>query len=338
MQHVNRRWWERFRCVSAGHLGQVSPTASVITSPGTNTSRPNEKPDAALPTLPARRPLGGRHSHPGGHRGSRLDPSRQEAAGCGRSPEGGRQALRRSDGGAPSQSSWFKSAHGLSAACPPPKGLGLPDCGASSGRQAAHLSTPVERSALALHGAKATSPAQPRQSSGHLPVPMEGASPFMNREKGLLGGGGPSEGAVELPSRSILPACCRNFSRSRDSRPNCSLCARHFSSSSRTRHCGRGARSQPAPGGGGARVRGSAPCPCVLRAMCACGLCARVCMCRERARVHCGHLCACRGACVCAVVRVHVSCVGQAASSLHMEQRRVTPSLPHSLAVGQVPS
>lgn len=93
--------------------------------------------------------LGGRHSHPGGHRGSRLDPSRQEAAGCGRSPEGGRQALRRSDGGAPSQSSWFKSAHGLSAACPPPKGLGLPDCGASSGRQAAHLSTPVERSALA---------------------------------------------------------------------------------------------------------------------------------------------------------------------------------------------
>lgn len=63
-----------------------------------------------------------------------------------------------------------------------------------------------------------------------------------------------------------------------------------------------------------------------------------VCMCRERARVHCGHLCACRGACVCAVVRVHVSCVGQAASSLHMEQRRVTPSLPHSLAVGQVPS
>lgn len=190
----------------------------------------------------------------------------------------------------------------------------------------------------ALHGAKATSPARPRQGSGHLPVPMEGASPFMNRGKGLLGGGGPSEGAVELPSRSILPACCRNFSRSRDSRPNCSLCARHFSSSSRTRHCGRGARSQPAPGGGGARVRGSAPCPCVLRAMCACGLCARVCMCRERARVHCGHLCACRGACVCAVVRVHVSCVGQAASSLHMEQRRVTPSLPHSLAVGQVPS
>lgn len=190
----------------------------------------------------------------------------------------------------------------------------------------------------ALHGAKATSPARPRQGSGHLPVPMEGASPFMNREKGLLGGGGPSEGAVELPSRSILPACCRNFSRSRDSRPNCSLCARHFSSSSRTRHCGRGARSQPAPGGGGARVRGSVPCPCVLRAMCACGLCARVCMCRERARVHCGHLCACRGACVCAVVRVHVSCVGQAASSLHMEQRRVTLSLPHSLAVGQVPS
>lgn len=152
----------------------------------------------------------------------------------------------------------------------------------------------------ALHGAKATSPAQPRQGSGHLPVPMEGASPFMNRGKGLLGGGGPSEGAVELPSRSILPACCRNFSRSRDSRPNCSLCARHFSSSSRTRHCGRGARSQPAPGGGGARVRGSAPCPCVLRAMCACGLCACVVS---------AHVCIV-GICVHVVVRVcALSCV-----------------------------
>lgn len=67
---------------------------------------------------------------------------------------------------------------------------------------------------------------------------MEVASPFMYCGKGLPGAKGTSSKATELlPSRSILPVCCRNFSRSRDKRLNCSLCTRHFSSSSRTLDC-----------------------------------------------------------------------------------------------------
>ena len=88
-----------------------------------------------------------------------------------------------------------------------------------------------------------SSPSRLRQEGGrekrgrHLPFPMEGASPFMNLGKDLLGDEGTSREATGLlPSRSILPACWRNCSRSRDSRLNCSLCVRHFSSSSRTLH------------------------------------------------------------------------------------------------------
>lgn len=126
MQPVNRRWWERFRCVS------VKPRPGFTNSLCDHLAWDEHEPPQCEARRPAPHPaceaplLGGRHSHPGGHRGSRLDPSRQEAAGCGRSPEGGRQALRRSDGGAPSQSSWFKSAHGLSAACPPPRVSAFP--------------------------------------------------------------------------------------------------------------------------------------------------------------------------------------------------------------------
>lgn len=69
---------------------------------------------------------------------------------------------------------------------------------------------------------------------------MEGARPFTNRGNGLPGSAGTSRAGTEPPpSRSILPACCRNCSRSRDSRLHCSLCARHLSSSSRTLHCER---------------------------------------------------------------------------------------------------
>ena len=75
--------------------------------------------------------------------------------------------------------------------------------------------------------------------SRHSPDPMEGARPFMNCGKGLPGDEGPSREVTEPPSRSTLPACCRNVSRPRDSRLNCSLCARHLSSSSRTLHCER---------------------------------------------------------------------------------------------------
>lgn len=63
--------------------------------------------------------------------------------------------------------------------------------------------------------------------------------------KGLPGTKGTSSKATELPpSRSIFPVCCRNFSRSRDNRLNCSLCTRHFSSSSRTLDCTTGHRSE----------------------------------------------------------------------------------------------
>lgn len=73
--------------------------------------------------------------------------------------------------------------------------------------------------------------------SRRLPLPMEGASPFMKLRKGLPGDEGTSR---ELPPcRSISPACSRSRPRSRDSRLNCSLCARHFSSSSRALRCAR---------------------------------------------------------------------------------------------------
>lgn len=89
-------------------------------------------------------------------------------------------------------------------------------------------------------------------------------------EKGLPGARGTSSKATELlPSRSILPACCRNFSRSRDNRLNCSLCTRHFSSSSRTLDCTAEAEQWS--------TRGS------QRGRCARGMCAllRVCACNK---------------------------------------------------------
>lgn len=66
---------------------------------------------------------------------------------------------------------------------------------------------------------------------------MEWASPFMNCGKGLPDLGTSKEVPALPPSRSIFPACCRSRSRSCDSRLNCSLCVRHFSSSSRTLLC-----------------------------------------------------------------------------------------------------
>lgn len=111
--------------------------------------------------------------------------------------------------------------------------------------------------------------------SRYLPLPMEGASPFMNLGKCLLGDPGTSREATELPpSRSILPACCRNCSRSRDSRLNCSLCVRHFSSSSRTLHCAAEAQTL------GQQVTLAAGDPCVCTRVCGrwghMGLCVHV--------------------------------------------------------------
>lgn len=68
-----------------------------------------------------------------------------------------------------------------------------------------------------------------------LPLPIEVAIPFINWDRDLPGEPEISEDATELLlRRSIFPACCRNFSSSLDKRLNCSLCVRHFSSSSRT--------------------------------------------------------------------------------------------------------
>lgn len=84
----------------------------------------------------------------------------------------------------------------------------------------------------------------------HSPLPMEGASPFMNCGKGLPDAGTSKEAPALPPSRSILPACSRSLSRSCDSRRNCSLCVRHFSSSSRTLLCTAEARTRSQGWGG----------------------------------------------------------------------------------------
>lgn len=77
----------------------------------------------------------------------------------------------------------------------------------------------------------------------HSPLPMEGVSPFRNCGKGLPEAGRSKEAPALPPSRSIFPACRRSLSRSCDSRLNCSLCVRHFSSSSRTLLCTAEART-----------------------------------------------------------------------------------------------
>ena len=79
---------------------------------------------------------------------------------------------------------------------------------------------------------------------GHSPLPTEGASPFTNGGKGLPGAGTSREAPAPPPSRSIFPVCCRSRCRSCDSRLNCSLCVRHFSSSSRTLLCTAQARTR----------------------------------------------------------------------------------------------
>lgn len=68
-----------------------------------------------------------------------------------------------------------------------------------------------------------------------LPFPVGAASPFRSCERDLLGEPGDSHTVKGSVLRiSNFPAWSRNFSSSLDSRLNCSLWVRHFSSSSRT--------------------------------------------------------------------------------------------------------
>lgn len=124
-----------------------------------------------------------------------------------------------------------------------------------------------------------------------LLLPMDGASPFMNCGKGLLGNVGASGKATELPpSRLMAPVCCRSCSRWRDSWLNCSLCARHFPSSSRTLPCTAETWTHSQ----------QRACESV-QYVCACGVCLIVCTCVCRRGVLCHHLCARAG-----FLRVHL--------------------------------
>lgn len=154
MQPADWQRGERF-AASAGNFDQVSLTASVIVLPGTNTSHPNAKPDAPLPTCLRGAPVRAMLLSP--RVGTEVQAHPVPSGGCWAAAEAqsGCQAL--------SQTSWFKS-RSRPLSCEPPQGLGLADCAASSGQQGARWSTPSMLSPGGAGPSPATTPALPDAS------------------------------------------------------------------------------------------------------------------------------------------------------------------------------